>query len=211
MTVSGAADIRQLSDEQLADVWRAGGIDLAELEAESARRDRAEAARAARRAREIQWAEAMHAQFTAAESYCRGNMLSAAGERARVNPYDGQREPIEPEQLWRVSERDAQRWASEELCNFWLDNPRLTYGAWCRQNSAAADARRARDEADLASMATQPATRAPVTPPRAPERPTVPPTARGSIARYTSALAVLGRQAERTARQLARVNGGIQR
>lgn len=154
MTVTGSLPLTQLPDVALVECLRAGAVDPAAFGAEVQRRVKAETAERARRVREVAWQEAMQAQFEAAEVYCHGNMLSAAGERARVNPYNGEREPIEPEHLWRVSEREAERWASEELRNYWLDDPRLTYGAWCRQGSAAAEARRARDERDLSAMRT---------------------------------------------------------
>lgn len=81
MTVLDAGELRTLTDAQLSDAFHAELLDYAALDAECTRRDRRDRARAAARRRQAEWEAAAYAQYLAADAYCRGNMLSAAGKR----------------------------------------------------------------------------------------------------------------------------------
>ncbi len=138
-TLTPEADLEGLDDADLPAMLAAAFADgdealQAALEAECHRRDRADKMAAARaRAKRkyellrMEWHDAAVAQFQAAEAYCGGStMLSRAGEA------EGIKEPLT---LWAGSEKDAQKWASEELRNFWLETPRLTFYTWLRQRA----------------------------------------------------------------------------
>jgi hypothetical protein len=69
-----------------------------------------------------QWFDGARANYLAAETYCRGYMLSREGQAAGVTEWS----------LWSGPAKRAERYASEELLNFWLEHPRMTvteYGA----------------------------------------------------------------------------------
>jgi hypothetical protein len=132
-----AAELRTLTDEELCDLWSAGGVTLEDAEAEWDRREQAE--RTAQRSRERsarryltgtagEWYEAAYAEYCAAERACKGNLLSALGEAEGIT---------QPFSLWRGSEAWAHARASEELRNWWLDHPRLTVTAYEHQVHAA--------------------------------------------------------------------------
>ena len=72
------------------------------------------------------WYEAAHAQFLAAEKDCAGQLLSAEGMKATSQPMT----------LWTGTEKWARRLASEELCNWWDANGRLTFSQYRRQAAA---------------------------------------------------------------------------
>ena len=69
MTVTAErADLRALSDDELAALFNAGSEDVqAAVLAEAARRDRADRARQARRAVSAEWYDAAFAQYLQAE------------------------------------------------------------------------------------------------------------------------------------------------
>ena len=70
MTTATLPGLRQLTDTELAQSWHAGALDLATLERECARRDRADRARAAARRRTSEWEAAAYAQYEQAEQSC---------------------------------------------------------------------------------------------------------------------------------------------
>lgn len=65
---------------------------------------------------------AAHAAYVAAESACRGHMLSRHGRAANVAPYS----------LFTGPEPRARRYASEELCEWWDQHGRPTAADWRR-------------------------------------------------------------------------------
>lgn len=191
MTVTGSLPLHQLSDSQLVEGLRAGAVGWQDFGEAVKRKARAEKAARARTLARMRWHDAAHAQFTEAETACRGVLLSARGL---------EHGPADAFGLWSGPWADVQRWASEELL-LWFGEPgheRLTFQAWQRQGSAAAEARRARDERDLAQMGNgqshqglgqshQQEGRT--------GRPTVAPMGEAQIARYTAALAAYGSRA----------------
>lgn len=204
MTTATLPGLRQLTDTELAESWHVGALDLATLERECARRDRADHAKRRADADRSAWYDAAHAQYLAADAECAGNLLSELGNAEGIS-----REMA----LWTGSDAWADRRASEELRNFWERNGgRLSLANYRRQQ--AMQARAYRDERDLDAMpaAPMPAPRpATVRAPRPVMRPVTAPRPAGSIARYITALSLLERQADRTARALARVTGGVPR
>lgn len=206
-------ELRELTDSQLSELWRAGSIDLATLEAECARRDAADKRKARASAERAAWLDAAHAQYLAADAECAGHLVRDGADVADALS------------LWRGSEAWARGQASEELNNYWDVHGRLSLAEYRRMQAMAARAER--DERDLAAMGAperprevrreaRPAPRREVR--RAPEvrrpvsRPVAArpaPRAPGQIARYIRALGALERQANATARALARVQGGI--
>ena len=149
MTAVLDAGLGCLSDEVLADMFRAAGDDAAAraVLAELGRRDAAdrearELAERTARAREalaVIRAEAecaVHAQYLAASEETRGRLLSREGMTAGVAERD----------LWRMPADRAARMASEELSDFWaFVQPRITVGSYVRDRAAAV--RIAREEA----------------------------------------------------------------
>lgn len=148
-TVAGQAALRALTDDELLAAYSTSGeTGQAAVLAEAARRDRADAARKARQAAESAWMDAAFAEYLAAEQATKGRMLSREGMA---------RGPSDPFGLWRLPERQALRFASEELREHWLDHPRLSLAGYRRQLAAAKRAER--DERELAAVT---ATTAPV-------------------------------------------------
>lgn len=130
-----ATELRSASDEQLAAWYEAGE---AEAIREAARRDRLDAQRKTRAAERGEWECAAHAQYLAAESGCRGNLVR------RGSPV------TDAWALWSGSDAYAMANASEELRNWWLDHPRVTVTAYRGQIS---NGRRIqRDERDAADQ-----------------------------------------------------------
>jgi hypothetical protein len=123
-TISPAA-LKALDDGELEALW-AGAEDEA-LQAliirEAARRERCAAERAARHAVNEEWFLFAHAQFLAAEAACRGNLLSRAGIAAGTDPWS----------LWSGPLARAERFASEELRDFWLTSARVTVMEYAAQ------------------------------------------------------------------------------
>lgn len=208
--VTDSPALGQLTEAELVECLRAGAIDAAAFAADVERRDQAErrraAARAGARRRNAEWEAAAYAQYEAASAYCNGdhNMLSDAGKRRGRDAW-----PM----CWEGAEDTARKLASDELITFWdYVQPRVPGpGQYAAAKRAAAAEHAARSDATPARPATRtPSARelaehAAATATVAPARPP------GSIARYITALGHLQRQADKTARAMARVNGGIQR
>ena len=135
MTVT---DLRALSDDELATAYgTADDLERDALGAEGDRRDKAGKDSARSKARwasvSSQWHDGAYAQYLAAETYCRGYMLSREGQAAGVSEWS----------LWSGPAKTAERHASEELRNWWLDNPRMTvteYSTCLRADRAPEDA-----------------------------------------------------------------------
>ena len=134
-------DLRAVPDTGLLPVYQEAGDDTARraVLAEAARRDQADRLAAARRVLAGIRAEAecaVHAQFLEASAECRGRLLSREGMAAGIAEMA----------LWQLPEDRAQRYASEELRDFWtFIAPRITSGTYVRQR--AAESRAARIEA----------------------------------------------------------------
>ena len=139
--------LRRLSDTELASAYHAGVITFADARAEFDRREANERRAATIRARQSAWHDAAHAQYLMACAATNGYLLSRAGQAAHGTPR------LRTEfDLWRCSERDAERYASEELREFWYHSPRITPAQYAREIAASK-----RDE-----YATARAERAPV-------------------------------------------------
>jgi DNA-binding transcriptional ArsR family regulator len=124
--------LRALTDDELRTAFDTGEITLEALTDECDRRDRAGRSRQARRAGEGEWREGAHAQFLAAEAETNGYLLSRAGQAAGIDPWS----------LWSGPEATALKYASEELREFWLANPRMTAAEYDRQRRDGARAER---------------------------------------------------------------------
>lgn len=85
-----------------------------------ARKDKARAKRRAARAEYDLW---VHAQWLAAEAACNGYLLSAAGRNLVADPAA----------LWPMARRLSDRYASEELRDWWADHPKMTFAEWQEQ------------------------------------------------------------------------------
>jgi hypothetical protein len=126
-TICDFGSLRTLSDEELALAYHQG--DEATCKAvldEAHRRDVHERDRARWAAVHSEWYDCAHAQYLAAEAQCRGNLLNRDGIEAGIDPWS----------LWSGSGRRAERYASEELRNFWDAYPRLTVSAFREQKRA---------------------------------------------------------------------------
>ena len=138
-----AAGLRSLNDDDLAGAWRAADVDdpavFAEFMREFGQRTRTERLARAREALAVIRAEgelAAHAQYLKASEWTRGRLLSRAGMAASIREED----------LWRMPEDQAMRFASEETRDYWLYvAPRITPCGYVRQR--AAESRAARTEA----------------------------------------------------------------
>ena len=133
-------DLRELTDEALAEVYGSGDEDTqAAVLREAARRDRKSAQTERDKARwaavNAAWQDWSNAQISAAEHECRGHLLNKAGKAAGVNVWS----------LWSGPASRAMRYASEELREFWQKHPRLTVSDFRAQMRAAQQAER--DEA----------------------------------------------------------------
>lgn len=131
-TLTRPADaLRQLSDLELAEAYAAGRVSFADLERECSRRDGAERRAATVRARQDAWFDSAHAQYLEAVSATNGYLLSPAGNAAvDAGKLRGEFD------LWRVSASDVERYASEELCEFFYNFPRITRGEYAREIAA---------------------------------------------------------------------------
>lgn len=128
--MAAGADLRALALDDLVALFADAGADLHErIVAECDRRDRLDRARRRRRAdpESAAWREAAHAQYLAAESETRGNLLNARGKAAGIDPWA----------LWSGPMWQAERYASWELLRFWEANPRLTVTEYRRQAAVA--------------------------------------------------------------------------
>ncbi|MHB1433608.1 MAG: hypothetical protein ACYCVZ_16040, partial [Streptosporangiaceae bacterium] len=110
-----AAEMRTMTDDALADL---AGSGLGEYARAEQRRRASERARQRRRADPIarEWIDASYQQYLNAERECNGVLLNALG-RARL---------ADAWQLWTGPAWLAERYASEELREWWLTHPRLT-------------------------------------------------------------------------------------
>lgn len=131
MNTITAPDLRNLTDDEVLARYEASvdNDEIAAMVAEMDRRDRA--ARCARRERErreairAEYAIVQHAAYLAADAECRGNLVSKAGQ-AKVT---------DEHALWTGRESVARKYASEELCEWWDANGRLTIGEFTRQRA----------------------------------------------------------------------------
>ena len=120
---------KALADDDLAALYAAAedAALKALILAEMARRDRCDRERAGRHAVNAEWFLSAHAQYLHAEDVCRGNLLSREGIAAGTDPWT----------LWSGPASRAQKYASEELRDFWMYvSPRVTvcqYAAQVRQ------------------------------------------------------------------------------
>jgi hypothetical protein len=122
------ADLRRATLDDLAALF-AGDDDKVRRAAlaEVSRRDQADRARRARNAVAAEWYDCAHAQFVAAESATRGNLLNKRGRAAGLEPFT----------LWSGPASRAMAYASEELAEFWQSSPRFTVQAYRDQLAAA--------------------------------------------------------------------------
>jgi hypothetical protein len=127
-----AATLAEYADTELRD-WYSATTEPAWqpiIEAEMQRRDEADAAarqrheaRCARRDEPVttDWRTAAYAQYLAAERACCGNLA------VRDAPF------ADAFTLWSRTEAFAQKWATEELKQWWLAHPRVTVTAYRAQ------------------------------------------------------------------------------
>jgi hypothetical protein len=126
--------IKALADADLEALYAAAEDDalIVLAVAEMTRRERCARERAIRHAVNAEWFLAAHAQYLQAEAACRGNLLSRAGIKAGIDPWS----------LWSGPAGRADKYASEELRDFWLyASPRVTvcqYAAQLRRAQRAA-------------------------------------------------------------------------
>ena len=141
------ADLRgaSLDDLSLPLRQRRRCVCAARLWRKSKRRDQADRSRRARNAVAAEWYDMAHAQYLAAESATRGNLLNKRGVAAGIEPFS----------LWRGPESRALAYASWELREFWeSSSPRLTVQAYRDQLAAARrEEAEARDRDALAADA----------------------------------------------------------
>lgn len=121
-----AADMEldDVPDEILYALWRACSRDpearqilLREARRRDARDRRSRADTAWYAQMRSDWELLAHADYLRADKECRGHLLSRAGDEEGVIPWPS---------LWQGSETWARRRASEELCQWWDLNGRLT-------------------------------------------------------------------------------------
>jgi hypothetical protein len=140
MNLINATDLREVTDADLEALF--GTIEddseIIALCAEMDRRERAARKAARERARREQirseYLIAQHAAYLAAAAACRGTLVSKAGASKITDEHA----------LWAGRESVARKYASEELCEWWDANGRLTIGEFTRQRSR--EARIAREE-----------------------------------------------------------------
>lgn len=130
--MNSSADLRNITDDDLLAQYEAS-MDNGEIAAIVAEMDRRErAARKARRDRarreaiRAEYAIAQHAAYLAADAECRGNLVSKAGIKKGIT---------DEHALWTGRESAARKYASEELCEWWDANGRLTIGEYTRQRA----------------------------------------------------------------------------
>lgn len=122
---------RDMSDEDLAALYaEADEATRAAVVAEMTRRDAKDAAHARDAARwavyVAEWTEYAHAEYLAAVAATNGYLLSAEGKAAG----------IDEQSLWTGSARQAERYASEELLEYWARRPRMTVSQYHRAKRA---------------------------------------------------------------------------
>jgi hypothetical protein len=133
-----------MDDAELAALYDAGGYEAAaEILAECERRDRAARvapAQAARGRLHAEWYDAAYADFIAASAACGGGlMVNAEGVKAGIG---------EDFRLWSGGNDEwALRYCTDEVRDWWLDHPRLTFDRWLKTRAKAS--RTAREEAAM--------------------------------------------------------------
>ena len=138
-----ASGLRDMTDEDLAEMYQAAD-DLTQAAAlrEASRRDREDRlAKTRARLAEIhaEGYDAAYAQYLKASEYTRGVLLSGLGKKHVTDEMS----------LWTGSKATAERYASEELRDFWMFiEPRISPGRYARQRGTQAriDREQARDE-----------------------------------------------------------------
>src|ERR1039458_6799779 len=133
MTDTTPLDVRGLTDAELLDLARSDGTAAAKALAEAGRGDRDDQLARGRRALADIRAEGdrqAYAQYRAADTDCRGELLSREGKAAFTRG-----EILSELDLWRIPEDRARRYASWELTDFWDASPRVTSGDYVRQQA----------------------------------------------------------------------------
>lgn len=141
------ADLAKLTDDQLESIFARACQDADEetqrvILGIVTRRDQAAAywreVNARNNALREEWRQAAYAQYLAAEAVTNGYLVRAGSPLTDAF------------RLWSGSERFAMAHASEELANFWLENPRVTVTAYIAQHANAQQIYR--DDMDRASL-----------------------------------------------------------
>ncbi|MEK6443560.1 hypothetical protein [Pseudonocardia sp. T1-2H] len=120
--VATAATDEEL-DAVLAEIDRRDSVEYAEIEPTEEEQRRALVAAERRKGESLdQTVDRMYGDITRhryeqAEDACRGHLLNAAGEAAHIDPYT----------LFHGPARNAVRYASEELVDWWRENGRKTW------------------------------------------------------------------------------------
>jgi hypothetical protein len=133
-----APALKALTDDELAAMFAAAEDDALQalVISELDRRDRCARERAARHAVNEEWFLFAHAQYLAAEAETNGYLLNKAGRDAGIDPWT----------LWSGPASRVEKYASDELRDFWLARERVTVMEW------AARTRRAQREQREASQ-----------------------------------------------------------
>lgn len=143
------ADLRRASLDDLALMFASDNDDMRRAAmAEAKRRDQADRSCRARNAVSAEWFDFAHAQYLAAESATRGNLLNKRGRAAGIEPFS----------LWQGPESRAMAYASWELAEFWQKSPRCTVQRYRDQLAAARRAEadeRAREALAVSAPASQ--------------------------------------------------------
>lgn len=123
-----AYELRDLADDEIAALCNSGEPEAGKAAiTEMTRRDQRARQSAADKAWWLrvsaEWHDFAYAQYLAADSECRGELLSKAGEKAGIIPWPA---------LWHGPMTQARKYASDELLEFWDDHPRMTVSqyAW---------------------------------------------------------------------------------
>lgn len=134
-TISPALDLRGLDDDQLPAMWRAADdVAQAALRLECERRDRKERLANARKAIYDEWYLQARAQYEAADRDCNGELVNDAPGWPQAQADQPGRDDFA---LWTLPEREAMRFATWELKDWWKANGgRMSYDAYRRQRAA---------------------------------------------------------------------------
>lgn len=125
--------LRAMSDEQLAALYASDEAAARAVLAECGRRDRIARLQEAQRRIYAEWYDAARAQYAAADIQCRGELVNNAPGWPTAKGDQPGRDDFA---LWTLPEREAMRFATEELKDFWLANPRLSFRQWQRNRAA---------------------------------------------------------------------------
>lgn len=117
--------LKALTGDQLEALYRSAEDDalVVLVIREAGRREQCARERAARHAVNEEWFLWAHAQFLAAEAECRGELLNRTGNAAGIDPWS----------LWSGPAGRVEKYASEELRDFWMANPRMTVMQYAAQ------------------------------------------------------------------------------